>query len=182
VIKKVEVLANIAVIIVSIVLCSVLVKKYLFTSHAKQTVTAAAQPIGGKPSTDEIQPGTRLSLSGVDWSQSDRTLLLALSTTCRFCAESAPLYQRLQQDKPKNVRLLAVLPQSIDDSQKYLTKLGLNVPEVAQAPLISIGVRATPTLILIDKNGIVNKSWVGKLPDAEAAKVLAELSQPKRAG
>lgn len=55
-IKKVEVLANIAVIVTSVVLCSVLVKKYFFTP--KQTVAAAApsSPSASVAKTSGLQP------------------------------------------------------------------------------------------------------------------------------
>lgn len=70
-IKKAEVLANVAVIVTSIVLCSVLAKKYFFTP--KQTVAAAARSTpsasGNAPRRTALQPGTKISLPGIDWSK-----------------------------------------------------------------------------------------------------------------
>lgn len=177
-IKKVEVLANIAVIVTSIVLCSVLVKKYFFIS--KQPVAAAVTSPASQNSinpkgTSALQSGTKVSLPGVDWGKSKRNLVLALSTTCHFCTESAPFYQQLEQLKSSDVRLLAVLPQTSEEAKLYLSKLRVNLSDVAEAPLQSIGVGPTPTLILIDNNGIVKRSWVGKLRDDETASVLTAL-------
>ena len=175
-IKKLEVLANVAVIITSVVLCTVLAKNYLLSSNKQGTVAATAPPVSqvGNPSRKRsIEPGTKISLPGIDWSKSDRTLLLALSTMCHFCTESAPFYQKLQQQKRDDVRLVALFPQPAQESRTYLDKLGIAVDDVAQGPLNSVGVSGTPTLLLIDNQGAVTDSWVGKLPDDAAEKVTA---------
>ena len=176
-IKKVEVLANVAVIVTSIVLCSVLVKRYFLTP--KQTVTAAAPstPSANAPKASALQPGTKISLPGIDWSKNSRTVVLALSTTCRFCSESGPFYQKLEQQKPGTVGLVAVLPQSVEDSRDYLNKLGVKTATLIQGSLSSIGVSGTPTLLLVDQNGSLIASWVGKLPDNEALNVMSQISQ-----
>lgn len=177
-IRKLEVLANIAVIATSVVLCSVLVKKFFF-SPAKQEESVEASPSESTASRASRRPsikaGTKISLPGIDWSKSTHTILLVLSTTCHFCTESAPFYQKLEQERPNNLRLIAVLPQSVDEGRAYLTRLGLGLHDTVQAPLASVGASATPTLLLIDDEGSVKDSWVGKLSDTEAASVIAQV-------
>jgi thiol-disulfide isomerase/thioredoxin len=102
-------------------------------------------------------------------------VVLALSTTCHFCSESAPFYQKLQQQKPNSVRLVAVLPEPVEDSRNYLNKLGVSVSDIVQSSLASVGVSGTPTLLLIDNQGSVTESWVGKLSDSEAASIISQL-------
>jgi thiol-disulfide isomerase/thioredoxin len=176
VIKKVEALANLAVIITSLVVCSVLVKRYLLPSTSQAMVAAPVAPGSLPPSSSRkqsIEPGTKISLAGIDWSKGERTLLLALSTTCHFCTESAPFYQRLQQQKRDDIRLLALLPQPLQESRVYLDNLGVRVDDLTQSPLKSVGASGTPTLILIDNQGAVIDSWVGKLSNDAAEKVIA---------
>ncbi|MFN2597666.1 MAG: peroxiredoxin family protein [Pyrinomonadaceae bacterium] len=111
-----------------------------------------------------------MQIPGVDWAGSGQTLVLAVSDSCHFCSESADFYRRLAQEKawPGSVRLIAVLPQEVDRGREYLDKLGVSVDQVEQAQLSSIGVRGTPTLLLIDSTGSLKTSWVGKLtPDKE---------------
>jgi thioredoxin-related protein len=48
----------------------------------------------------------------------------------------------------------------------------LAADDVKQLPLEVIGVRGTPTLLLIDKQGAVKESWVGKLPPDKETEVL----------
>ena len=161
--KRVELLANIAIIAVAVLLGVVLVQRYLLAPAPPEAAQQA-----------RIEPGTKLSLPGVEWGPKRRTLLLALSTDCRYCTESAPFYQRLAQEKEKHddLGLLAVLPQSIDESQKYLGEHGIKVDAVKQATPGSLNVRGTPTLILVDQTGAVVESWIGKLPPPKEVEVL----------
>jgi len=69
------------------------------------------------------------------------------------------------------VRVVALFPQPLLDSRTYLDNLGLNVDEIVQSPLNSVGASGTPTLLLIDNKGAVINSWVGKLSDDAAKEV-----------
>jgi len=66
-----------------------------------------------------------------------------------------------------------VLPQSNDEAKTYLNSLGLSVANVRQSSLMYAGVRATPTILLIDKTGIVTDVWVGRLDSQREADVLS---------
>src|SRR5436190_19962074 len=123
-IKRIELVSNGAIIVVAILLAVVLVRSYLFRqSSATQTSVS---------STAAVRPGTKLSLPGVDWKANGRTLVMALSTQCHFCSESAQFYQRVAQERTKtgNLRLLAILPQSLNESQTYLKELGVTVDDI----------------------------------------------------
>lgn len=165
--KRIELLANVAIIVVAILLGVVLVGRYLRpTPPAPEDVERA-----------QIEPGTKLSLPSVDWSRSDQTLLMVLSTNCHFCTESAPFYQRLAREKAKHkdVSLIAVMPQSVGEAQKYLDEHGISVDEVRQVDPRATHTRGTPTLIMVDRAGSVVASWVGKLPAEKEAEVLNRL-------
>jgi thioredoxin-related protein len=163
--KKVEFLAHIAVIVIAVLLGVVLVKRFLLTHTNKNT----ARP--------EITVGTRLSLPGIDWTKSGLTMLLVLSKDCRYCTESAAFYQRLALEKAKhaNTRLIAVFPQAVEVGQNYLTDIGVAVDDVKKVTPTDLGVRGTPTLILVDGTGTVQKVWPGKLPPDKESEVLNEL-------
>jgi thioredoxin-related protein len=162
--KRVELLTNVAIITVAILLCVVLVKRYLLTPDA---------PAEAKP----LAAGEKISLADVDWQKGRQTLLIVLSQGCHFCAESVPFYQRLAKEARSrgDIQLVAVLPQSPEEGQKYLDDLGVPIKEVKQAPLSAIKVRGTPTLILVDGKGMVVDAWVGKLPSDQEAEVLSKL-------
>ena len=51
-----------------------------------------------------------------------------------------------------------VLPQTILESEEYLNGLVVNVDDVKQSELASLGVSSTPPLILLNDQGIVEYS------------------------
>jgi thioredoxin-related protein len=163
--KRLELLANIAIILVAISLMAVLAKRYIFTS--------------GNQTSEQIQSnvGTKVSQLDIDWSKSDKNLLLVLSNTCHFCTESAPFYQRLVQERTQRdtFRLAAVLPQPVNEGRSYLNGLGVNINEVKQLSPSAIRIRGTPTLLLVNSAGVVTDEWLGKLPPQKENEVLSRL-------
>jgi hypothetical protein len=164
---KLETVANLSTALVSLLLSIVLVKVFLLPQG--RPPASAARP--------QVAKGTSLkgSLPGVDWSKNGRTLVLAISTRCHFCTDSAPFFQRISKDRPASTKLLAVLPQTVDESRKYLDEEGVRVDDVRQATLDSIQVTGTPTLLLVDKAGTVPGVWVGKLEPSQQDDVLRVL-------
>jgi len=165
--KKIEPFANIAIILVAISLVVVLAKRFIFSgSNHNQS-----------PDTTQSNVGTRVSLPDVDWSKSNKNLLLVLSESCKYCTESAPFYQRLVQERTRRdtFRLIAVLPQPVTDGRKYLNGLGVSIDDVQQLPPGAIRIKGTPTLLLINSAGVVTDEWVGKLPSEKEAEVTSRL-------
>lgn len=68
------------------------------------------------------------------------------------------------------------MPQTVEEGKQYLKNLGVDISEVYNAKLASIGVTATPTLLLIDQSGVVSDMWRGKLSDDAEKEVLSKLS------
>ncbi len=93
--RKLEVLANISVIVIAILIGTILVKRYLLSPSTQATAQTSSSSSRTRGS---VKTGTRISLPGIDWQKSGRTLLLVLSTSCGFCTESAPFYVRLQEE------------------------------------------------------------------------------------
>jgi regulator of RNase E activity RraA len=53
--------------------------------------------------------------------------------------------------------------------------LGVSVPEILQGSLSSVDVDATPTVLVVDAKGKIQKAWVGKLSSERERQVLASL-------
>jgi hypothetical protein len=160
--KKIELVANIAVICIAVVVVVVFAKRQFY-------LEPQVQASGKRPTVDV----SKLPLLGIDWSKSEQTLLLSLSRDCHFCTESASFYQRLAKDRSANpnVRLIAVLPQSVDEGQKYLARLGVSVDEVRQNPPQAVVASGTPTLILVGRTGQVLGVWSGKLASDKESEI-----------
>lgn len=168
--SKIEAAANVAIVCTALLFAAVLIGRYLFS-------TAPSLP---NAESETIKTGTRLPTTDIDWSQNDKNLILALSTTCHFCTESAEFYERLVRQNAERgasrARLIAVFPQPVEETQRYLNERRIAVDEIKQSGLSRINVNGTPTLILVDNTGAVAASWIGKLPPEKESEVLARLS------
>jgi thioredoxin-related protein len=164
--KRAELFANIAIILVAISLVVVLAKRFVFTGPHD-------------PTSDSPQPniGARLSLPDVDWSKSNKNLLLVLSDSCKYCTESAPFYQQLVQQRAQRetFRLTAFFPQPVSVGRNYLNGLGVAIDDIRQLSPQAIRIRGTPTLLLVNNAGLVTDEWLGKLPPEKEAEVLSRL-------
>jgi hypothetical protein len=112
---------------------------------------------------------------GVDWSRNGRTLVLAVSTQCHFCKESTPFYRKLQEQVGKSLKTVAILPQSVAAAEQYLNGESVHVDQVRQVTLGDIGIRATPTMLLVNGAGVVTKIWVGRIKPEQEQDVLTAL-------
>ena len=121
--------------------------------------------------------GTKFQLAGVDWQKSERTVVLGLRIGCGYCEDSAEFYRALsEQCRLKKVRLIAVAPNLVSESQQYLKELGVTVDEVRQSELPPLGVMRTPTLVLVDNGGVVSRIWLGKLSPANQQDVFTQVA------
>jgi hypothetical protein len=100
--------------------------------------------------------------------------VLAISTTCHFCKGSVPFYRKLSGT---DVKMLAVLPQPVAEAQQYLGNAGVHVDDVRQVSLNSLGVRGTPTLLIVNDAGVVTDVWVGKLQPDQENQVLTAMGK-----
>ena len=168
--RKIEVAANVAAIVIAIIISAMLVKTYL----PPTTATRPAQALAGP----EVSPGAALNgkVFGVDWTKNRRTLVMAISTTCHFCLDSAPFYRKLGSME-RDTKIVAILPQSVSEGAQYLGSEGVRVDEVKHVALNSVGVRGTPTLLLVNNAGVVTNVWIGKLQPAEETQVLSAIEK-----
>jgi len=158
--KKIEVATNIAIIVTAVVIVASFVRNHQAKNYEPKTIAA----------------GEKLGLPAVNWRASNKSVVLALSTNCHFCNESADFYKKLVNEcKRRGVQTVAVLPQPVSESTTHLQSLGISVDQVTQAVLPQIHVNGTPTLLLVDSSGTVNQVWVGKLPSMRENEVFAKL-------
>ena len=165
---KVEVLANCSIIVVAILLSIFLVKSLRKPLGAGNTVNsphAQRNDLTGK----------KLSLPDVEWGESESTLVIALQSKCPFCTESAPFYKQLvsTQSIRSSRQLIVISPEPSEVTKKYLDSLGVAIKDIRQANFTALGVGGTPTLFLVDQQGVVTTIWRGRLNSEREADVLA---------
>jgi hypothetical protein len=81
--RTTELAANIAIVVVALLVMAVVVKQNLLGSTGS--------------GRHQVSAGEKISVPGVDWSSHDKTVVLAISQGCHFCSESASFYQRVAQ-------------------------------------------------------------------------------------
>jgi thioredoxin-related protein len=165
--KRAELLANIAIVIVAMLLSVVLVKRFILNSGEINSSDAA----------NELSPGNKVPVGGIEWVKSGHTVLLVLQKGCRYCTESAPFYQRLIKETANrnDVKLIALLPQSVTEGKHYLDEIGVSINDIRQVPPSQVKVRGTPTLIIVNDSGVAVDVWKGKLAPEAEAQVLSRL-------
>jgi hypothetical protein len=163
--KKIEVLANLAIVVVAFAIVGVLGYKFFWATPdlPKEMV--------------EVKVGESLNLPNVDWAQNKQTLVLALAKGCHFCTESAPFYQKIiaQLGNASQIKLVAAFPHSIEDGKTYLKENSLQINQVIQANFNTAKIRGTPTIFLVDERGIITNVWVGIQKSDGETEILSKL-------
>lgn len=136
----------------------------------------ALQLHSGSVSSLAIQPSGVLDTVGdLEWSASERTLLLAFSSRCRFCTESLPFYKRLSESDLGSTRLVAVTREPAESGKEFFRDADVDVPVISRADLSKLRVVSTPTLVLVDNSGVILDAWRGKLTADQEESVLTSL-------
>lgn len=164
--SRLETATNLAVLVAAV---------FVVVYFARLSFGAGAAPSG----PDGPPVGMRLAnLEGFDWSEHERTLVLALRTDCVYCEASIPFYRKLaaaSQTSNPPFALLSAFPQPASEVESHQSSAGLRMPTVANADLHALGVNGTPTLILVDRRGTVLNTWVGQLASEGELEVMQAL-------
>jgi hypothetical protein len=169
---KLEKATNVAIILACAFLVGTLARNYYLSPQS-----VAPHPL------PEIQKGAVVKLPRAETAgqqPATPTLVLALSKNCHFCQESVGFYQKLaafKKPSPQGLRLVAVLPQSKDESASYLKEQKIEVDEVVSMDVTKLGVRGTPTLLLLDGQNKLEELWVGKLNGEQESQVIERLKK-----
>lgn len=169
---RLETAANVAIL----GLCLLVGARALFPSDA--------HPVPSRGDVvPEYQPGESLEIQGVDFSKSPRTLILAMRSTCIHCTKSLPFYRLLreEQKRSRSIRLVAVGLEDIDETSAYLFRNGVQVDDIVatRTSMKDLKIRGTPTLILANADGKVERVWSGRLRPQQETEVLS-LMRPDR--
>jgi thioredoxin-related protein len=169
---KLEKATNVAIILTCIFLVGIMARNYYLS---RQSVTPR--------SLLEIKKGAVVKLPGAESAGQQLatpTLVLALSKNCSFCQESVGFYQKLtalKNSSPQGLRLVAVLPQSKEEATSYLKEQKIEVDEVVSMDVTKLGLRGTPTLMLLDGQNKLEEFWIGKLNSSQESEVIERLKK-----
>ena len=164
---KLDIITNILTISVILLLGYVLINKFILNDKAVPKSSEANSLIG-----------KQIDIPNINWSKNSQTLLIVLSTTCHFCTENVPFYQKLAQqfNKKEELKLMAVFPQQQSVAKDYLSNNKIAINDIFQIVPSEIGVKGTPTILLLDNEGKVIQAWLGKIPASEEEKIIKEIN------
>lgn len=163
-----ETATNIAIIVLCVVASAALINNYFLRNRAPQP------PEGPKVGERLEAVKTILPAGG------GKTLVVAISPTCHYCNESMPFYQRLITERDRKGSTVKVVgavpgPEAKEAEAQHLASAGVNLDGLSPIDFNDIKIPGTPTLLLVDGGGKVEKVWVGKLNEKSEKEVLAAL-------
>jgi hypothetical protein len=161
--RGLEALANVVIVCLGIGLCFFFVRREYFTDvHS--------------PKRSSLRVGERVRGLDIRWQDSEHTLVLALSTRCQYCTDSAPFYRRLVGSAQRQgIRVVAALPQASVEAHAYLRAHDIPVAGVHTLGA-NVGISGFPTVLLVDQAGAIEDIWVGKLRPPDESRVQFRLA------
>jgi hypothetical protein len=110
------------------------------------------------------RPGDRISVTGVPLKRSPRALVLFTASYCRFCVNNMPFYRRLVDASTQGgFSLIPVTEEDPSLNRNFLAAHGVAVNAVLSMREAHLDIQATPTLILIRRDGTILNVWQGEL-------------------
>jgi hypothetical protein len=166
--SKLDVAANVTIIVVCILAAVVLVRREFFPPRPEA-------PPGAVAAGEQMDV-----LRGAVPAGSSRALVIAVAPNCHFCNDSMAFYKQLlaQRDSAHSaVKVVAAVssPEARADEQTKMSANGVKPDAVVQLDFRQIKVPGTPTVLLVDGNGKVLSVWMGKLDARGEREVLQSL-------
>lgn len=120
--------------------------------------------------------GKKLDIPGVTWNSSQISAVVFLSTECRYCEASMPFYRRLinehHQAANGKVSLVAISLEPSDYVKTHLASEQVQFDHVYQMETPNKLLHGTPTFLIVDKNGVIQRAAFGELPASREDEML----------
>jgi hypothetical protein len=112
--------------------------------------------------------------------------VLALNTSCAYCNASVPFYREMraaQRRHASEFEMVAVFPNHSDSVSRFLKQSQLDVAGYGDVDLHKLNVFATPTVLLVNRDGRIIDFWQGTVsPEAEGSVLRRIFGEDDRAG
>jgi hypothetical protein len=136
-----------------------------------------------QPVSAEAFTGKHLDVPGLHWISSPLHAVLFLNTQCHFCEMSAPLYRELadlRRAHPGNLTLSVLSVEHLDVMKAFLAKESIPVDGVYRVNSEAYGLRNTPTLLIVDAHGTIQRAFIGVLDAAHRKAALEYMGMEAR--
>jgi hypothetical protein len=118
---------------------------------------------------------TLAPLPGYSWSSYPKTLVIAIRTGCPYCEASLPFYRQLGEQEKSNLlhaHVLIVMPNDAYFGSNFLKKDDVDVQVIFGQKLGALKVSGTPTVLLLDSSGRIERTWIGQLSSRGEKEVI----------
>lgn len=148
------------------------------------TITAVVSPaarewarerLGWAPPSYQI--GAASSLPSAWRDAADHTVLIFVTTSCDACRRSLPFHRALVdavRTRP-DLQLRIVLTSPGDDEAAYAASIGARAAQATRIDARETRLRRVPTILIVDREGIVVETKEGVLPEAEQHALIEKL-------
>ena len=92
--------------------------------------------------------------------------MIAIRRGCPYCDASLPFYRQLGEQERSNTlgaHVLLVMPNDASTGSGLLTKADVEVQAIFGQELHALKVSGTPTVLLLDSGGRIEREWIGQL-------------------
>src|SRR5690242_17504225 len=114
--------------------------------------------------TPMVKVGELVKLPDLPLRNAESTLVLVISSSCHYCMDSLPFYKQLsafRKSSADRLRLLAALPEDQNSARTFLESAGIFTDGVLAKAPSELGARIVPTLLLLDRDGRLQRYWAG---------------------
>lgn len=122
-----------------------------------------------------LTKGDLLPLPAIQASRSRYSVVLVLSSQCTFCVDSVPFYRQLIEGRPPDVPVVGIFATPPGGGPDFVREHELRLDAVLETPLGEVGVRGTPTVLILDRESRVQGVWVGRLAAPVEEQVMTTL-------
>lgn len=124
------------------------------------------------------QGDTFPTIEAVNFAASDKTVVVFVASTCQYCTQSMPFYAELARSRAGlRTQLVAVGFEPESTITAYLAGHRVETDGIFSTMSRAYKFAATPTLLVLDSNGVVIQQWVGAL-NGRQSEVRALLGMP----
>jgi hypothetical protein len=159
--RKIEIAANVTIAV------SIIVIAILF--GLRRWRSAPSPEAGG------FVVGQALKVDGFTPEAGRRSLLVFLRPDCPFCERSHSFLKRVVAEFSEcpHLDVRFVLPPPAPGAREYLSDAGIGDATLLVSDLTAAGVPGVPSVALVDEDGAILRSWVGKLPTQQEENLLS---------
>jgi peroxiredoxin len=159
--------------------CIIVAAVFVSVSYARAWFITPPPPVAGASRPSYAVGESVPVLGGVSYEAAGRSLVFFVNSGCHFCTASMPFYQSLVQRRNELKAPVQFVGASIEketELRKYLDSHGVTLDRLA-----TLGSRTdyklalTPTLLLLDKTGKVQRMWTGALDQKQEQELLTAL-------